>query len=555
MNLAKSKAKYLKCLILIISICFIMGALAACLPFSIYVPDKLEEDAIDNTVAHITTNASDGLGEFNDNYSYVYTDKNKIEKYRAGDTNTEYDTTMQTVVKTSARGTQANPYVISTVEEWTRFAKNLDDGTIPDYGSGKYFVLAEDIDFNGKTFYPVRFFNGTFYGYGKKLQNISVSGASGWVYWNSSNNAYTQIPTSGNGSSFGYGVFCKTTNAVIADLIVENYDYRQMPATSGFSSERGASDAGGLVGRSYGDDAFLNCHTLGVIYTDIPSSKHNGYSGLIGAHSATSSPVLVYRCSSESNITVKQSNILNAHIGGILGDCFRGGNIYVYDCAANLENKILAASNTASSAAIGCTEYQTIYLENFVGTVKTITSLICGSGAFIGYYSNGSVTVGALKNAYVAGTHGATGTENAVQPVTGSATPITVNNTTISNINALEESGKAYPTYTSGSKLTGYNKCTTSSSLTDGAKEFFGETPYSRIWDISKIGGSYDPDNSPVRNYFKVSVRYYNRTINNGVETLTPLCYTANNGGEYQIINIGNALDTIPSSEWAVNHK
>ncbi|MDE6371942.1 MAG: hypothetical protein K2L61_00190, partial [Clostridia bacterium] len=105
-----------------------------------------------------------------------------------------------------------------------------------------------------------------------------------------------------------------------------------------------------------------------------------------------------------------------------------------------------------------------------------------------------------LKNCYVAGTHGATGTENAVQPVAGSGPAVSVNNTTISNINALEESGKAYPTYTSGSKLTGYNKHTTLSSLTNDARTFFSASPYSRIWDASKIGGTYDPDNSPVRN-------------------------------------------------------
>ncbi|MDE6604944.1 MAG: hypothetical protein K2K85_02855, partial [Clostridia bacterium] len=553
MNIGKTKAKYLKYAIFILLLCFAVGVISACLPFNISVPSTLEESAIDKTAFTITTNASDGLGEFKDGYAYAYTDRALAENYRAGDPNTVTDIAIQKVASTGVRGAKNNPYVIASVEDWDRFAKNLDDGTIPDYGSGKYFVLANDIDFDGKTFHPVRFFNGTFYGLGKKLKNVSANGTAGWVYWNGS--AYAQIPTSGAGCPFGYGTFCKTTNAVITDLIIENFDFRQMPSTAAFSSNRGATDTGGLVGRSYGNDTFLNCHTVGVIYTDVTSSKHNGYSGLIGAHSATSSPVFVYRCSSDSNITAKQPTSLNAHIGGILGDCFSGGNLYVYDCAANLETTVLAAANTASSAAIGCTEYQTVYLENFVGTVKVISTLRCGSGALIGYYSAGTVTLGALKNSYVAGTHGATGTENAVQPVAGSATAVTVNNTTISNINALEESGKSYPTYTAGSKLTGYNKYTVLSSLTNDAKTFFDASPYSKIWDTSKIGGSYDPDNSPVRNYLIVNVRYYNRTLSGGVENLTPLCYTADNGGEYQEVIAGNALDTIPEAEWSANHK
>ena len=73
MNLAKTK--YLKCAILIISICILLGAISACLPFSISLPDMLDEDAIDDAAMTITPNEIDGLGEFEDGYCYVYTNK------------------------------------------------------------------------------------------------------------------------------------------------------------------------------------------------------------------------------------------------------------------------------------------------------------------------------------------------------------------------------------------------------------------------------------------------------------------------------------------------
>ena len=118
MNSKTTKAKYLKFAVLIISVSFILGAISACLPFNMSVPE-LDNNAISNTVATITQNSSDGLGEFNDGYTYVYTDRTKIDKYRAGDESTPYDITTVKVDKTNnARGTQKNPYVISTTSDW-----------------------------------------------------------------------------------------------------------------------------------------------------------------------------------------------------------------------------------------------------------------------------------------------------------------------------------------------------------------------------------------------------------------------------------------------------
>ncbi len=342
------RAKYLKFALLIISVCFILGAISACLPFNISIP-TLDNDTISDTAMTITQNSSDGLGEFNDGYSYVYTDKTKIDGYRAG--TEDYDITTHKVAKTSSnRGTQDNPYVIASVDDWTRFAKNLDDGSIASYGSGKYFVLASDIDFDGKTFYPVRFFNGTFYGLGHKIKNITVDGAN-WFYWNGTD--YATIPLSGAQCPYGYGVFCRATNATIADLIVEDFSYKQMPRHSGnYSGQRVNGDTGGLVGFAFGDVNYLNCHTSGVISSDLRYPAHMGMGGLVGSDAAGAGQTMYfYRCSTEATITAIMGGF-NCHIGGLLGDSSSGGNIYIYDCVANLTASTTGAMNSATASAV-----------------------------------------------------------------------------------------------------------------------------------------------------------------------------------------------------------
>ncbi len=140
MNSKKLKSKYLKCSILIISLCIIIGAISACLPFSISLPDMLDEGELNHTAIDITTNESDGLKEFGDGYLYVYTDKSLVEKYRAGDADTPYDLTSQKVAKTSSnRGEKENPYVITSVADWEIFVKLC--GTNLNNSTGKYLIL------------------------------------------------------------------------------------------------------------------------------------------------------------------------------------------------------------------------------------------------------------------------------------------------------------------------------------------------------------------------------------------------------------------------------
>ena len=148
------------------------------------------------------------------------------------------------------------------------------------YGSGEYFVLANDLDFAGVTFHGVKDFSGNFYGLGFALKNISITGA--WQYWTGS--SYANMPS----NSYGYGVFCTTANVVITDLIVQDYEYIDMPATS-IGNRRGAF-TGGIVGYSTGECNMLNCHTVGYIGSpNLTYSMHTPWGGIIGEHNTTAS--------------------------------------------------------------------------------------------------------------------------------------------------------------------------------------------------------------------------------------------------------------------------
>ena len=293
MNSKTLRAKYLKFAILIISICFILGAISACLPFNISIP-TLDNDTINNTAMTITQNSSDGLGEFNDGYTYVYTDKTKIDNFRAGLIN--YDITLHSVAKTSTnRGSQDNPYVIATTTDWETFVKFC--GVDLTKSTDKYFVLANDLDFDGIDFHPVSKFGGTFYGMGHKLLNINCSN---WQYWNGV--AYVTIGTTGQTNS-GFGVFCSVTNATITDLINQDYTFADIPNTnvSGTSAYHGPY-TGGIVGISYGNSFILNCHTSGNVNSNITTDNYFVTGGIIGAHTPSGSNKTLYLYRSSSNI-------------------------------------------------------------------------------------------------------------------------------------------------------------------------------------------------------------------------------------------------------------
>ncbi|MDE5655441.1 MAG: hypothetical protein K2I46_07575, partial [Clostridia bacterium] len=500
MNSKTLRAKYLKFAILIISVCFLLGAISACLPFNISIPE-LDNNAINDTAMTITTNTIDGLGEFNDGYSYVYTDKNKVDGYRAG--TEDYDITIHKVAKTSNnRGTQDNPYVIATTADWETFVKYV--STDSDHGNGEYFVLGCDLDFSSvTTFRMVAIFNGTFYGMGHSLSNIICDT---WQYWN--NGSYVNIGTSGYTDSC-YGLFCKITGATITDLIVKDYSYLNPPVSASLLSGHGPF-VGGMTGVLYGDTSILNCHTQGEIkYT---TSYYPFVAGIVSAQFGTDSNMLVYRCSVELDATIGSS--VSPYIGGIFGRPFAGNSTSILDCVANLRATITASNSIviACSAVSSFCNTSPQLLENFVGTVDIVSS-VTGNPASIVCIQNTSSPM-SIKNCYAEGTYASSSTDT----VKKSLCAMTVSNSSYasssfaSSCNSVENSNG----YISAGGYVRYNGNVygSSNALIAKAKSEVGNNFSSKIWDADKIGGSYDSDNTPVRNYLMAFINF--RNLKNG---------------------------------------
>ncbi|MDE6475061.1 MAG: hypothetical protein K2L70_08185, partial [Clostridia bacterium] len=517
MNLAKTKAKYLKCAIFIISICFILGALSACLPFNISIPDKLDEDAINDTAMTITPNSSDGLGEFNDGYKYVYTDKDLIDDFRAGDPNTPYDITIHIVNKTDInRGTQDNPYVISSTDDWETFVKRMETDTTR--GNGQYYVLGADLDFTGVTFHPVRFFNGTFYGMGHYIKNVSCNS---WQYYNNGT-TLTDIASTTN----SFGLFCRITGATITDLIVENFSYQNIPQVSTISgsSNRGAF-IGGVVGMSSGNDAVLNCHTVGEVTSTRLYTNWCSTGGVIGgkcSYNVASTTTLIYRCSSELDVSISNNNNTYGQLTGGLFGCGQNNystcTLYVYDCAANV--RCTTTTRGYISGAVGLV-YHTTYMENILCTVD-ITSSVNPTGGALMTSSKGSSFANNtyIKNVYVDGKSGANDSSKlALYAVTGETYKAVSAN--VSNVNVVK-STSSYATnyFTSVNDIftnisTEPREYSSQNLLVSKAKSDVGTYLPSQIWDESKVGGDYTPDNSPVRNYLMAFINFRNLLSSN----------------------------------------
>ena len=241
-----------------------------------------------------------GLGQFKNGFKYVYTDKDKVDGFRAG--TEQYDVSTQEVNTSMPRGSKENPYVIASVGDWEKFAKMVGP-TTSTRGLNEYFVLAADLDFSDVTFRPIPRFAGNFHGLGFTLSNINCSS---WVYWNGS--SWVAFGTT---TSAGFGVFGRTDSATITDLILQDYYFTGMPNTEALTW---SNYQGGLIGVTCGNDSILNCHLQGELDGAKTSYPNYGWSGPIAAflYKGTSSDanVMIYRCTANTVIKISPNATL-----------------------------------------------------------------------------------------------------------------------------------------------------------------------------------------------------------------------------------------------------
>ncbi|MDE7071430.1 MAG: InlB B-repeat-containing protein, partial [Clostridia bacterium] len=385
------------------------------------------------------------------------------------------------------------------------------------YGAGEYFVLANDIDFAGEAFHPVRNFKGNFYGIGYALKNISCSS---WQYWNGSD--YVTFTA----TNYGYGVFCNTQGTVIADLIVENYEYLEIPRTNAWTGNRGAC-AGGIVGYSTSECKILNCHTSGRISSSVTHTYRTAWGGIIGEH-YTTSPITVYRCSANIDTYSRHSGtaIYPMH-GGIVGhtDNTSMTAFNIYDCVANLTADCGAPISTHVGAVVGLLYTTTSKIENVVAKSEITVSGGSGTSSSAIAYTSGQTSI-KLSNVYVGGSIGASGATKLPLYMLGTQT-LTSSNSQLSNLNLVKPSSLSYATGYTGMT----NSFTSSSPAQPTLRETFDDL-YSKaeqdvdngllpssIWDKSKIG-NYTPADSPVRNFLKATVSFKNLLSSGGEEEL-----------------------------------
>ncbi|MDE6758454.1 MAG: InlB B-repeat-containing protein [Clostridia bacterium] len=441
-------------------------------------------------------------GAFYNGSTYRYTDYTKVDDMHNGAISD--DTTMVTVDSDEPHGSHKNPYVIDSETRWNAFVADMNDTStgITDYGAGKYFVLAVDLDFNGKTFIPISQFCGILYGLGHALSNISydANGSNGGVITNAEN------------------------GVIIADLDIVNYEYRN-----------GVMN-GGILGAITTGVSLLNCHAQGSIIRPISIGRDLKIGGLIGhITGSTADEFLAYRCSAELNVNVVESNMVyGLGIGSIVGQCMRNTNVTILDCYGEVD-ATLKLSSSASNMVVytGILGYingmiKPILIENYAGSIRVNSAENIPSNFTQGYdsvfghtnmSSSAKLPSVTLKNVYAKGDVEQSGTVYTMWPhLAGTEANTNFGNPTFSATN-VKYAGSGSSKWTVSSNLissTKLNNASTQVSESQLWTDAKADTAFkANVWtNKSAIGGTYSVATSPVRNTTfdsqEISVKFKN---------------------------------------------
>ncbi len=371
-------------------------------------------DVVENTsvtpMANATLNTT--YGALFHGSTYSYTDYRKVEDMHSGAITD--DTTVVTVDSTEPHGSQKNPFVIDSVSKWNDFAADMNNNSsgITDYGAGDYFVLAKDLDFNGATFIPVTRFDGTFYGLGHTLKNITHS----------------------FGGILGHAAIFATccSGAIVTDTSVGNAIFSDV-----------GYNVSGICGWTDGV-SILNCHATGT-FTRLNTLNILSNAGAILGSAYGNNDTLVYRCSGSYTGTFNCNTTDGGQYGAIVGGTGGLAKMTVLDCYGR---GFIDAKNPSADAYIGgvlgavADKSGAVRIENGVSYIyqqnvqnTTASHVASVLGLWAGASAPSNLTI---KNVYASGRGSKNGTEFYINPtmyVSAHANRVNSMPLTVENVN------------------------------------------------------------------------------------------------------------------------
>ncbi len=305
---------------------------------------------------------------------------------------------MASVNSGSAHGSAANPYVISTKEQWVFFANVITNQTAGYTGTAKVWVLGADINLGGNTINAVgrhsTGFQGTLYGNKHSISNGTVAYQS-WI----------------DGTShFAVGLFHKINGGKVFDLSIDSSIKFTMKTNINANVY---VHVGGLAAVAY-NSTIVNVES-NVSFDCRQTGTNNVFckiGGLVGYVERGGS---IIKCLYRGNLHFKGASTAitandNAHIiGGILGEL--NSNITIDQCSVN--GNVTEESGGPNVGGIVGHVYDTnsfvIKITNITLNVNVKYTGACNSpdiGLICGWFhsqnlnaTNGSV----ISNIYVVG--------------------------------------------------------------------------------------------------------------------------------------------------------
>ena len=310
-------------------------------------------------------------------------------------------------------GTQANPWLVESIADMNKIASNSTVNV--DSYEGKYFSLANDLDYQGENLQPIGHvtpFDGIFAGNGHSIKNISSRipdgetrtyqgifgriGAKGAVdnltLDNDSveGNGYVGILAGYNAGkitnvtvdskSHAFGTFGKAETGLNSSYIggIAGYSGRTAAYANcvNHAAVTGNRHVGGITGwaqsPAYNDTkaAYMtDCHNDGSISSDIASSAEAGVGGIAGYWIGT-----MKKCTNRGNVSSGKGMVAGGIAGRLCGtsfvdSCDNHGTVTAVEAAGGLFGMNVAASARDESEITACRNFGEVSGGSFIGGI------------------------------------------------------------------------------------------------------------------------------------------------------------------------------------------